>query len=77
MKEPTYDPSREWDRYCEEEERWLARRQRCSKCEEPIADDFCYCIDGEYLCEECSDELYKVGTPETKEEDYCYEDDDF
>ena len=63
MKEPSYEPSREWDRHCEEEERWLAKRQVCDGCGEPIAEDYCYFAEGEYLCEDCMNERYIVETP--------------
>ena len=62
--EPVYDPSREWDRYCEMEERELARRQVCSECGEPIVEDYCYLINDEYICEDCLERYYKVETPE-------------
>ena len=62
-KEPVYDPSREWDRHCEMEERELAKRQRCSECDEPITDDYCYLINGEYICQDCMNDYYLVETP--------------
>ena len=80
MSEPSYDPAREWDRYCEEEEAYLANRRVCDICEEPIAEDRCYEHDGQYICEHCwddyADEHFKVATPVYDEEDY-FEDDDF
>ena len=58
----TDDPIRDWDRHCERQERELAKRQRCSECDEPITGDYCYLINGEYICEECMME-YMVETP--------------
>ena len=26
---------------------------QCDECGEPLQDDYCYKIDGEYICEEC------------------------
>lgn len=63
MSTQTYEPSREWDNYCEQEERYLANRHICSRCKEPIAEDFCYDIEGGYVCKECLDRIYKVQTP--------------
>ena len=62
-KEPVYDPSREWDRHCEMEEKELAKRQRCSECDEPITDDYCYLINGEYICQDCMTDYFMVETP--------------
>lgn len=74
MSEPSYDPAREWDRHCEEEARYLANRQLCNYCEEPIAEDSCYEIDGQYICEDClkdyMNEHYRVSTPVYDDEGY-------
>jgi hypothetical protein len=58
-----YDPAHEWDKHCELEERELARRQMCGCCCEPITDDYCYLIDGEYICQDCMNDYYLVETP--------------
>ena len=58
----TGDPVGDWDRYCQIQEQELAKRQRCSECDEPITEDYCYCINDEYICEDCM-EQYKVETP--------------
>lgn len=69
----TDDPVRDWDRHCAEEERWLATRRICDECEEPITEDACYEIDGEYICEHCIrdyvDEHFRTATP-VYENDY-------
>jgi len=66
-REPSYEPSHEWDRHCEAEERYLANRQICHCCEEPIAEDSCYEHDGQYICEHCWDdyanENFRTSTP--------------
>lgn len=63
----TDDPVRDWDRHCEEEERYLAKRRICDKCKDPIVEDTCYEHDGKYICEDCwddyADEHFKVPTP--------------
>lgn len=61
--EPVYEPSRDWDRHCEEEERWLAKRKACDGCGEPIVEDYCYFVEGEYLCEDCMKARYIEETP--------------
>lgn len=45
--------SRDIDNFLAAEERALERLPRCSECDEPIQDDFCYEINGELICEDC------------------------
>ena len=61
----TDDPIGDWDRYCEEQEKKMDRLPRCSECDEPITDDFCYYINGEYICEDCMLNNYLIETPGT------------
>jgi formylmethanofuran dehydrogenase subunit E len=49
----TDDPVSDYDRYSAEQERKLEQLPRCSECDEPIQDDFCYEINDEYICEKC------------------------
>lgn len=58
-----YDPAHEWDKHCEQQERELAKRQVCDCCGEPIMEDHCYRIFGEYVCQDCLEEDYMVDTP--------------
>ena len=59
-----YDPAKEWDRHCEEQEREAEKRPLCCLCGEKIYEDYCYeVIDGEYICEACMESRCKVGTP--------------
>lgn len=51
-----------WKQYQDERNRQLAGRQVCSECDEPITDEYCYYINGEYICSDCM-EQYKVETP--------------
>jgi formylmethanofuran dehydrogenase subunit E len=64
----TKDPVADWDRYCAEEERELARLPVCSLCGNPIVDDKCYEIDEKIICPECLKEHYQKWT-----EDYIKE----
>lgn len=59
----TDDPIRDYDRYCAEQEKQLDRLPVCSECDCPITDDFCYYINGEYICEQCMSDNYRVETP--------------
>lgn len=45
--------SRDIDDYERAQARALEKLPRCSECDEPIQDDFCYEINGELICEEC------------------------
>lgn len=51
----TDDPAADFDRWDAEQTAWLAKRPVCCYCGEPIKDDFCYEINGEYYCEDCLD----------------------
>lgn len=49
----TDDPIADFERHDAEQERKLEQLPRCSECDEPIQDDFCYEINDEYICEKC------------------------
>lgn len=49
----TDDPVRDWDRYCEAQDEWLATRPVCDQCKTAIQDDFYYNIMGEKWCAQC------------------------
>lgn len=55
----TDDPLRDFDTWEREREAELKRLPKCGKCENPIQDDFYYDIDGDILCEDCLNDLYK------------------
>lgn len=57
------EPHEFWDRHCEQQERELNRRAICGCCDEPIAEDTCFEINGEYICINCINEYYRVPTP--------------
>lgn len=45
----------QWEEHERQQEDWLEKRPRCGFCDERIQDDFCYEINGEYVCEDCLD----------------------
>lgn len=63
----TDNPIRDWDSYCEEQERELAMLPICSQCGEPITDEYCYRINDELICDECMREQFMVETPVEEE----------
>ena len=56
----TDDPIADFDMYDAEYARWLTKRPICSECGEHIQDEYCYSIDGKYICHECLDDEYRV-----------------
>lgn len=55
----TDDPVADYERYSSRQEEELARRPICSICDEPIQDDYCYEVNGEYICPACMEENRK------------------
>lgn len=55
----TDDPIADFNQHDAEQQEWLESRPKCSYCEEPIQDDYCYEIDGEYVCEECLNDNHR------------------
>ena len=53
--------SRDIDNYERAQAKAFEKLPRCSECGKPIQDDFCYCINGELICEECLSE-YRRST---------------
>lgn len=51
----TDDPLLDFDCFDRQQTEELKKRPVCCYCEEPIQDDFCYEINGEYFCEDCLD----------------------
>ena len=49
----TDDPSRDWDRYCIEQDKEIAKLPKCEICGEHITDDHLYHINDEFYCEDC------------------------
>lgn len=55
----TDDPIADYESYDSEQQAQLDRLPVCSECGEPIQGDYCYEINGEYICEECLEFNYK------------------
>ena len=53
------NPIRDYDRYCEEQEREMERYPECCDCGKRITDDFVYYIFGDIYCEECMKDEYR------------------
>ena len=58
------DPLADFDRYDEEQNKWLERRPVCVDCGEHIQDETAYYINGEWICEDCMDSYRKEVLPE-------------
>lgn len=50
-----------WEQHEREQEKALEELPVCAECGEPIQTEFCYEINGEYICEDCI-EGHKVYT---------------
>ena len=62
-----FDPAKEWDKKCEQEEKEASGRAVCGYCDETIWEDYCFEINGEYYHEECAKSLYMMNTPVDKD----------
>lgn len=49
----TDNPVRDFDRWDRQREKALEQLPRCSECDKPIQDEYCYEINGELICPEC------------------------
>lgn len=49
----TDDPIADFLRHDEQCQRNARRLPRCVECGEPIQDEYAYCFDGEWTCEDC------------------------
>lgn len=58
----TGDPIRDFEERDRRQARRLARRPRCSECNEYIQDDVCYEIDGKLICPECLEANHERNT---------------
>ena len=58
----TDDPARDFMRHDAEQNRLLADLPICADCQEPIQDDHCFEINGEYICPTCMDDLHRKST---------------
>ena len=57
-----------FNEYESEQERRLDKLPKCDCCGEPITDDYCYNIDGTYICEALMREEYRKNTEDYMED---------
>lgn len=55
----TDNPIADFDRYCNEQQKELDRLPECCECGEKIMDEYCFEVNGEYICERCMEEHKK------------------
>lgn len=55
----TDNPIADYDAYLGEQHRRLECLPKCCECDEPITDEHCYEINGEYLCEKCLNDNHR------------------
>ena len=55
----TDNPVADFERYDAQRQRELDKLPRCSYCDEPIQDDFCFEINDELICESCLNEHHR------------------
>lgn len=58
----TDDPAMDEMRHTQRKEDALEEYPTCGCCDEKIQDDYFYIINGEYVCQGCLDENFKVRT---------------
>lgn len=51
---------RDVDRYFARKERELRRRPKCCECGEHIQTEYCFEVNGEYICEDCMNDYHRV-----------------
>lgn len=61
------DPLLDFDRHDRQQAEELAKLPICDCCGEPIQDDFCYEINGEYICEDCLDMHFRKAVEDIVE----------
>ena len=55
----TDDPVADFERWDAEQEEKLKKLPKCCECGEPIQDDSCFEIGGDYYCEDCMEDHRK------------------
>lgn len=61
------DPIADFNAWDDDQQTMLDRLPKCSYCEEPIQDDYCYEINDELICEECLKEHHRKWTEDYTE----------
>ena len=64
----TNDPVSDYNRYCEEQERYERRLPKCCCCDHHIGDDFLYVIEDDIYCEECMKDEFRRLTEDFMDE---------
>ena len=49
----TDDPVADAERHIAEQDAMLDKLPRCSECDEPIQDEYCFEVNGELICDGC------------------------
>ena len=60
----TDDPHADYDRYCAEQDKLVARLPVCEDCERHIEDFSAYYINGVWICEDCMESYRREVLPE-------------
>jgi len=55
----TNDPVADAERHIAEQDAKLDRLPKCSECDEPIQDEYCFEFNGELVCDECMDNNHR------------------
>lgn len=55
----TDNPILDFANYDAEQQEQIEKLPVCVECGEPITDEYCFEINGEYICEECLESNYK------------------
>jgi formylmethanofuran dehydrogenase subunit E len=58
----TDDPLADFARHDAEQEAKLNRLPKCSECENPIQEETCFKVNGEYICNRCMVSNHQVFT---------------
>lgn len=63
------NPIKDWDDYCDYQERQFAKFPICQECG-AVMTDMVYDIHGELLCEDCVNELFRTDAEKYVQEGY-------
>lgn len=50
-----------WKQHDREQHKLLQQLPRCSECDEPIQEEYCFEFNGEYICESCLKDNHKIS----------------
>lgn len=56
-----------WQDHDDAQERALSRLPKCSVCKDPTQDDFCYRINGKFICDDCLYKKFRVSVDDFME----------